>query len=144
MASEGKGDAFVLSLGSLESGKAPAVHATTDTHGNRAKENLSVCKVVCSVQVKNNVIETCSLHLHLGSSVTNDKFSLEHLVGRVAVIDAGEFSGFELGKSCAVSGLLSTVHIGEGEILTTLEDDVLLEHAFTESLVLSLVDTLSH
>ena len=144
LAAEGEGDAFVLGLGSLQGGEAPAVHATADTHGNRAEENLGVGQILVGVQVQNNVIQTGLGNLHLRSSVTHDKLTLEHLVGGVAVIDAGELGGLELGQRGAVGFLLATVHISKGEVLTAFQNDVLLVHAVAKGLVIGLVDTLGH
>ena len=97
------------------------------------------------------MIETGFLHLHLGCGLADLKFAYEPAVGRVVCVVALDCFGLEGLEVCAVSGLLSTVDISQGELLAAFEYDVLLEHAVADLLALDakvvtapFVDTLGH
>ena len=87
------------------------------------------------------MIEAGLLHLHGGSLGAGHEIALEHgcrVVGICLLFGSGEF-----GESCAVALLVATIVIKKVELLAAFEDDVLLVHTLTDSLV-DLIETSCH
>ena len=80
-------DGAVLSESSCTCGEAPAVHTSANTEISLVDDNLcSLRKITKRVVVKNDVIETGLLNLHLRSVLTDDEFSLEDRHVRVVCV----------------------------------------------------------
>ena len=132
---ENPSDALVSVLSWLwESCEAPTVHTTTYTHCYRSNNDLCTeRKVITLVKVEHDVIKASLLNLHCRSvSTCYERTSLKHAVVCSWVVS--DLLSVIVSENCAITNLLTVCIKNELEILTALENNVLLVHTSTLSL----------